>query len=106
MLNSRYAAVCFPPPCAFAAHCAWPARCPRASGLPWPQDLYKPEGPRLRKHLSAILNFAMFREEKLAAYTALQEQLEGLLQAGGGAAAAGLGWDAPGCQAGQRQGAA
>lgn len=46
------------------------------------QDLYKPEGPRLRRHLSAILNFAMFREEKLAAYTALQEQLEGLLQVG------------------------
>ncbi|EFN59885.1 hypothetical protein CHLNCDRAFT_49321 [Chlorella variabilis] len=44
------------------------------------KDLYKPEGPRLRRHLSAILNFAMFREEKLAAYTALQEQLEGLLQ--------------------------
>lgn len=48
------------------------------------QDLYKPEGPRLRRHLSAVLNFAMFREEKLAAYTALQEQLEGLLQVGGG----------------------
>ncbi|KAL4427452.1 hypothetical protein ABPG77_000741 [Micractinium sp. CCAP 211/92] len=44
------------------------------------KDLYKPEGPRLRRHLSAVLNFAMFREEKLAAYTALQEQLEGLLQ--------------------------
>lgn len=44
------------------------------------KDLYKPEAPRLRRHLSAILNFAMFREEKLAAYTALQEQLEGLLQ--------------------------
>ena len=42
--------------------------------------MYKPEGPRLRKHLSAVLNFAMFREEKLAAYTALQEKLEGLLQ--------------------------
>jgi hypothetical protein len=48
------------------------------------QDLYKPEGPRLRKHLSAILNFAMFREEKLAAYTSMQEQLEGHLQVSSG----------------------
>ena len=58
-------------------NCSLPCSPPLCAAL---QDLYKPEGPRLRKHLSAVLNFAMFREEKLAAYTALQEQLEGLLQ--------------------------
>ena len=36
--------------------------------------MYKPEAPRLRRNLSAIINFAKFREEKLAAYTELQEQ--------------------------------
>ncbi len=122
-----------------------PMRHPGSQNCPLLQDLYKPEGPRLRRHLSAILNFAMFREvrqldweqlgqsslghvpgvhwalcccrggmgvhcaaallsqacalpcvltvpwasrrayvqEKLAAYTALQEQLEGLLQVRG-----------------------
>lgn len=72
-----------PPRAAHAAACGSTERCPHIlSPPPRPQDLYKPEGPRLRRHLSAILNFAMFREEKLAAYTALQEALEGLLQVG------------------------
>jgi kinetochore protein Nuf2 len=44
------------------------------------QDLYKPEAPRLRRNLSAVINFAKYREEKLLAYTELQEHLEGLLQ--------------------------
>lgn len=37
-----------------------------------PQDVYKPESARLRRHLSAIINFAKFREEKLVAYAELQ----------------------------------
>ena len=42
----------------------------------------------------------MFREEKLAAYTALQEQLEGLLQVGllGGVVHRGCGWQREGCR--------
>jgi len=35
----------------------------------WLQDVYKPESARLRRHLSAVINFAKFREEKLVAYT-------------------------------------
>jgi hypothetical protein len=33
------------------------------------QDIHKPESARLRRHLSAVINFAKFREEKLVAYT-------------------------------------
>ncbi|KAG7666604.1 putative kinetochore protein NUF2 [Nannochloris sp. 'desiccata'] len=43
------------------------------------RDLYKPEPQRLRRNLSAIINFAKFREEKLTAYTELQESFETLL---------------------------
>lgn len=43
------------------------------------RDLYKPEAQRLRRNLSAIINFAKFREEKLIAYTELQEQFEALV---------------------------
>lgn len=43
------------------------------------RDLHKPEAPRLKRNLSAIINFAKFREEKLAAYTELQEEFEGLV---------------------------
>jgi hypothetical protein len=32
------------------------------------QDIHKPEPARLRRHLSAIINFAKFREEKLVVY--------------------------------------
>ena len=32
------------------------------------QDVFKPEPPRLRRHLSAVVNLAKFREEKLAAF--------------------------------------
>jgi kinetochore protein Nuf2 len=32
------------------------------------QDIYKPESARLRRHLSALVNFAKFREEKLVVY--------------------------------------
>lgn len=36
------------------------------------QDVFKPEPPRLRRHLSAIINFAKFREEKALAFQELQ----------------------------------
>jgi hypothetical protein len=36
------------------------------------QDLHKPDALRLRRHLSAVINFAKFREEKLIAYAELQ----------------------------------
>lgn len=42
------------------------------------RDLYKPEAARLRRNLSAVINFAKFREEKLAAYTQLQESFDAL----------------------------
>ena len=44
------------------------------------QDLHKPEAPRFRAHLSGVINFAKFREEKLVPYTALQEATEGLFE--------------------------
>ena len=37
------------------------------------KDLYKPEATRLRRNLSAIINFAKFREEKLSLFTELQD---------------------------------
>ena len=37
------------------------------------KDLYKPEHPRLKRNLSAIINFAKFREEKLNLFTQLQD---------------------------------
>ena len=43
------------------------------------RDLYKPDPLRLRRNLSAIINFAKFREEKLIAYTELQESFDKLL---------------------------
>lgn len=63
--------------------CSWAYR-PPTSPYTYPhlltlQDLYKPEAPRLRRNLSAVINFAKYREEKLLAYTELQEQLEALL---------------------------
>ena len=44
------------------------------------KDLHKPEGARLKKSLSAVINFAKFREEKLVAYTELQEKHEELIE--------------------------
>ena len=38
------------------------------------QDICKPDSIRLRRHLSAVINFAKFREEKLAPYIEMQEQ--------------------------------
>lgn len=44
------------------------------------QDLHKPDANRLRRNLSGIINFAKFREEKLAPYTDMQEAAEHLLE--------------------------
>jgi hypothetical protein len=44
------------------------------------QDVFKPESARLRRHLSAVINFAKFREEKLVAYTEMQARIDGLLE--------------------------
>lgn len=43
------------------------------------KDVFKPESVRLRRHLSALVNFAKFREEKLVSYTEAQDKLEELL---------------------------
>ena len=42
------------------------------------QDICKPESARLRRNLSAIINFAKFREEKLAPYAEAQEEGDAL----------------------------
>lgn len=48
--------------------------------LPALQDIHKPEPARLRRHLSALINFAKFREEKLVAYRcATAKQIGGQL---------------------------
>jgi len=44
------------------------------------QDICKPESLRLRRNLSAVINFAKFREEKLVPYTEMQEQTISLLE--------------------------
>ena len=48
--------------------------------VPILQDLHKPDANRLRRNLSGIINFAKFREEKLAPYTDMQEAAEHLLE--------------------------
>ena len=48
------------------------------------QDLSTPESNRLRRNLSAVINFAKFREEKLQPYIEMQEQTAGLLEEGEG----------------------
>ncbi|KAF8060492.1 kpr-2 [Scenedesmus sp. PABB004] len=42
------------------------------------KDIHKPEPARLRRHLSALINFAKFREEKLVAYSEMSAELDGL----------------------------
>lgn len=44
------------------------------------QDVCKPDSARLRRNLSAVINFAKFREEKLGPFTELQEASEALLE--------------------------
>jgi hypothetical protein len=41
-----------------------------------PQDLYKPDPKTVRRTLSAIINFAKFREEKVCTYEELREASE------------------------------
>ena len=43
------------------------------------QDICKPDPARLRRNLSGIINFAKFREEKLAPYAEVQEEADALL---------------------------
>ncbi len=43
-----------------------------------PQDLYKPDAARFKRSLSAVINFARFREEKLTAYAEMQDELESM----------------------------
>lgn len=40
------------------------------------KDIHKPEYSRTRRNLSAVINFAKFREEKLGFFNELQEQSE------------------------------
>ena len=44
------------------------------------QDICKPDSARLRRNLSAVINFAKFREEKLGPFTEMQEAAEALLE--------------------------
>jgi len=44
------------------------------------QDIYKPESNRLRRNMSALVNLAKFREEKLADYMEGQRTAEELQQ--------------------------
>eukprot|EP00878_Enallax_costatus_P029986 GHUV01032571.1.p1 GENE.GHUV01032571.1~~GHUV01032571.1.p1 ORF type:complete len:359 (+),score=184.30 GHUV01032571.1:426-1502(+) len=44
------------------------------------KDIYKPETARLRRHLSAVINFAKFREEKLVAYSEMSAELDVLAE--------------------------
>ena len=41
-----------------------------------PQDVFKPEPARLRKQVSAIINFARHREHKLAFWADITEQTQ------------------------------
>ena len=50
------------------------------SPTPSQQDIHKPDPARLRRHLSAVVNFAKFREEKLVAYAELQARAEALAE--------------------------
>lgn len=43
-------------------------------------DLSKPDGKRFCRNLSAIINFAKFREERVAIYTDLSEETDVLIQ--------------------------
>lgn len=64
------------------AHTAAPAApCPDCAAVArCPQDLTKPEEHRLRRQLSAVVNFARFREGKLDLYLEWQAETEGLLE--------------------------
>ncbi len=44
------------------------------------KDLIRPEGPRLRIILSAVINFAKFREEQLAVFEDFSKKAEELVE--------------------------
>ena len=44
------------------------------------KDLIRPEGPRLRIILSAIINFAKFREEQLGVFEDFSKKAEELVE--------------------------
>ena len=44
------------------------------------RDIYRPDSQRTKKNLSALINFAKFREEKITFYHELNEQSERLLE--------------------------
>lgn len=44
------------------------------------QDICKPDAIRLRRNLSAVINFGKFREEKFAQYAEMHEQTLELLE--------------------------
>lgn len=46
---------------------------------PLQDDLFKPEPARLKEHLSALINFSRFRDEKLEGYTQLTSKTDELL---------------------------
>ena len=46
------------------------------------QDLCNPDANRLRRNLSAVINFAKFREEKLQPYIEMQEKTNELYEGG------------------------
>ena len=48
------------------------------------QDICKPDAARLRRNLSAVINFAKFREEKLGRFMEMQEAAEALLERNAG----------------------
>jgi len=45
------------------------------------RDLSHPESKRVRKHLSAVINFARFRDERLSLYSELTTKRDGLVDA-------------------------
>lgn len=86
--------------CASCLLCVWrqqpagPSARKRSVPTPLPvarnrlQDIYKPETQRLRRHLSAVINFAKFREEKLVAYRCVCVRTSAPSAAGAACAAA------------------
>lgn len=43
------------------------------------RDLFSPDPKRVRRHLSALINFAKFREERTMAFSDLTNQTEDLM---------------------------
>ena len=61
---------------------AWlpsPPRLPRPAACS--QDLFKPDPARLKRNLCALINFAKFRDEKVAFYDELEAEMQAKVQA-------------------------